>query len=251
MRITDEYEVINEDEIAALLDEIPTELTKTSIEKQIRDPFFSSTNFFEPFIEKCDYILTEFQEDDDITRDINDLKESMASFILNTMDEYYGFDFDLESLAGNISELTDLADVCYRFFILNYRKHTIKYIFRYIKEHRKEFYKAYEENIGKKDVGTINAKQISKDKEWCVILSLLPSIIRDVLETGCDDVCVYVNTVAEEDSYEAEVIHTMVQRLIINGEPLDRLFGIIIASDDISGDIYAGIRTKIIKKIGG
>ena len=43
----------------------------------------------------------------------------------------------------------------------------------------------------------------------------------------------------------------MVQRLILNGEPLNSLFGIIIGSDDIGGDIYAGVRTKIIKKIGG
>lgn len=250
MRNTNEFDPLNDNEVTGLLDEIPTELTKTSIEKQIHDPFFSSTNFFDPFIEKCDYILAEI-EDEDVQRGINDLKASMASFILETMDNLYGFDFDLEPLAGNISELTDLADVCYRFFILNYRKHTVKYIFRYIKENRKEFYNAYEETIGKKDVGTINAKQISKDKEWCVILSSLPSIISDVLDMGCDDICHYVNTVSEEDSYEAEVINTMVQRLILNGEPLNSLFGIIIGSDDIGGDIYAGVRTKIIKKIGG
>jgi len=250
MRSVNEFDPFNDNEIASLLDEIPTELTKTSIEKQIHDPFFSTTNFFDPFIEKCDYILTEFQ-DEDIQRSINDLKISMASFILETMDSLYSFDFDLDPLAGNISELTDLADVCYRFFILNYKKHTVKYIFRYIKENRKEFYNAYEENIGKKDVGTINAKQISKDKEWCVILSSLPSIISDVLDMGCDDLSHYVNTVSEEDSYEAEVINTMIQRLILNGEPLNSLFGIIIGSDDIGGDIYAGVRTKIIKKIGG
>lgn len=244
----DNYELSSELEATQLLDEIPVELTRSSIERQIMNPVFSDVDFFNSFTERCDYVMSMY-EDEDFQMSIKDTKLYMSKFILEKLDERFGFEFDLDTVDGNEDLLTQYADVCYRFFILNYKRIVTKYVFKFIKTHRTELFNAYDDKLNKKDVASINAKRLAKEKEYVTILSALTDIIKLVLNNGCD-LEDFIDLSCDPDSYEADVLHEMINNNIINGEVISEYLGIVLEENDmVFSEIYTKIRTKIINKI--
>lgn len=244
----DKYELSSELEATQLLDEIPVELTRSSIGRQIMNPIFSDVDFFNSFTERCDYVMSMY-EDEDFQNSIRETKLIMSKFILDKLDDRFGFEFDLDTTDGNEDLLTQYADVCYRFFILNYKRIVTKYIYKFIKSHRTELFNAYDEKLNKKDVASINAKRLAKEKEYITILSALSDIIKMILNNGCD-LEDFIDLSCDADSYEADVLHEMIDNAIINGEVMQEYFSVILEENDlIFGEIYTKIRTKIINKL--
>ena len=244
----EKYELSSDLEATQLLDEIPVELTRSSIERQIMNPLFTDVDFFNSFTERCDYVVNAY-EDEDFQRSIKDTKLEMSKFILDKLDERFGFDFELDTIDGNEDLLTQYADVCYRFFILNYKRIVTKYVYKFIKAHRTELFNAYDEKLNKKDVASINAKRLAKEKEYITILSALTDIIKMILSNGCD-LEDFIDLSCDADSYEADVLHEMINNGVINGDVINEYLGIILDENDmIFAEIYTKIRTKIINKL--
>lgn len=243
----DEYEMANGNDLSALLNDIPYDLTKVTIMKQIENPTETKVNYLETFNERCDYLLDEYSGDGEAINEIKNLKNSMYIDMLKAMDDKFDFDFDLESFSS--SELEEGCDSIYRLLILGYTRVISKYIYKVIKDNRKSFSEQYADQISKKDVSTVSMKKKTKDKEAIIIISCLPNIINDVLELSCEAED-FIRTVTSEDSYEGDVILNLIQTNKITGNFTEAYINYVVtANESIMEEIYVSVRSKLISKL--
>lgn len=243
----DEYEPANDSDLTMLLNDIPYDLTKANIMKQVNDPLSTTVDYLDTFLERCNYLIEKYDGDSDAINDVKNLKLNMCRDILEVIDNKFGFDFDIENMQDN--ELEESTDVVYRFLIIGFKKRITKYVYKFIKQNKKTFSDTYADQVLKKDVSTLSMKKRTKDKDAVVIIACLPNIVKDVLSMDCENED-FLEMVVSEDSYEGEIIANMCYANKITGNFVSKYFSYILEENEsMLEEVYIKVHSKLLSKL--
>ena len=241
------YELSTSVETNSLLAELPFELMKELISEQINDPMSTNNNYIDIIIEKSELFKDSHEDNEDIIAELNDNLRSFFVSIMQRIDDAFELGLDIESIASR-SDVVEIGEVLYNYFVLRYVKNISKFITKYILTHKKELADYYIDK-NKKDVSTMALKKQIKNQDDIVIVSNLPSIIKYVINLDIDpEEFVSLNTGA--DNYEGTVIRSLISSGQMVGDFVyEYIQKAIVDHDYIIDEIQTDIKTKIFKKM--
>lgn len=245
---TEKYELGVSTETDSLLAELPFDLIKESIVEQINDPMSTNVDYIDIVLDKVTVFKEEYEDNEEILHELNNSVQTFFTSIIYEINNKFKLGLDMNSICSH-SNIVEIGEVLYRYFVLRYVKNISKFITKYIIEHRKELSEYYSDK-NKKDVSTMALKKQIKNADDLVIISNLPSIIKYIINLDIDPVeFIELNTGA--DNYEGTFIKNMIKSgELINDFVYDYIQLSLVEHDYLIDDIQTDIKIRIIKKIG-
>jgi hypothetical protein len=241
------YEPTNDMEIGELLAELPLDLINATIDEQINDPMLSNVNYVNIIVDKCE-IYKKLFTDEDALRQVNHTMEVFFEGIIKKINDRFDLGVDIESLVGS-SDLVEIAQVLYDYFIIRYKKNISKVITNYIKKNKSDLVEYYLDR-NKKDVTTLSHKKQIKDTEDLTILSNLPSIINYIITSVDITPYEFVDLSAGSSNYNACIIKRLISNNQMIGNFVLDYFKVSTDEHDyLLDEIHTDIKMRLVKKV--
>lgn len=242
----EEYEPTTSFELENLIAELPFDLLRESIYEQINNPLSTNMDYIDSIIEKADEFKELYGENDGVVEGLDAALNDFFINILTKISDRFNLELDIDTISSR-SDIVEIGQALYDYFILRYTKNITKFISKYINTHKKEFSDYYMDK-NKKDVSTMVYKKQFKDQDDLTIVSNLSSIINQVitLETSNED---FIKFSSGKNNYSASVVKTLVDENIIIGDFVSTYIDLCIDEYDyIIDDIFIKIKQKYINK---
>jgi len=242
----EEYEPITSVELDNLVAELPFDLLRESIYEQINNPLSTNVDYIDSITEKADEFRDIYGDNEEIIEGIDNAMNDFFINILSKLSDRFNLDLDLTSIA-NRSDIVDIGQALYEYFILRYTKNITKYISKYINTHKKEFTNYYADK-NKKDVSTLVYKKQFKNPDDLTIISNLSSIINYIISLEMENE-EFIELSAGKNNYNASVVKDLINEDILNGDFVRTYIDLCTDEYDyVIDDIFIKIRQKYINK---
>ena len=243
----DNYDLSSYNETGELLTELPFDLIKESIMEQIQDPMSTNINYIDTIVEKCELYKEEYSEDETVIAEIDSHLNEFFISILTAIDDKFDLGLDINGLA-EYSNISEIGQCVYKYFILYYMKNITKFITKYIFKNKKALTSYYADKT-KKDVSTLAFKKQIKNPEDLCIITNLPSIMKYIIGLDIESL-EFINLSSGIDNYEASVIRELIETGKLVGDFYSSYMRLCVDSHDyVIDELQTEIRIKIIKKI--
>lgn len=236
------YDLFSETELDLLLADLPVELLKENVRKQINDPFYNSVNYLFIVTNKVIILRDQFSEDEDMIDKINDFLVSFLNFFIEEIDERFNLCLDIDP--SKVDEFTETAFILYEFFIINYRKNVSNFLYKYILKNKKIIAEGIE---SKKDVSTSSLKKKIKNKDDVVIIANLPTILKQILYLDIDPE-EFINYLCQDLNYDSLYIKDLITENKLNGNFVDKFFEPLIDNSYGFDEVLNDVKVKYLFK---
>jgi len=244
---SENYELSSDFETNSLLAELPFQLIKESITEQINDPLSTNIDYIDIIIEKCDAFKSTYENNEDIIRDLNDNLHSFFVSIIEEIDNKFELGLDINTISAR-TDVIEIGEVLYHYFILRYVKNISKYITKYIIRHKKELAEYYNDK-NKKDVSTLAFKKQIKNPDDLSIITNLPSIIKYIINLDIEPY-EFIDLSTGSDNYEGLTIKSLIESNQMLGDFVNKYIGLSVDNHEyIIDEIQTDIKMRLIKKI--
>lgn len=185
-----------------LLMNIADELLIENIQEQIQNPincdFFERTDYFSMFQGRVDYLIDKYKDMDEVlSKELKNIKSNKIRIILELICDKY--DIRLMDTEMGDETIEFMTKCLYQFFVLNLKENIRIFLTNYILINKKSISANYSEQ--KKDVETISAKKIFKNKGDAVIVANLLNIVESIIGLELEYEMI-METIIEEDPSE-------------------------------------------------
>lgn len=230
-----------------IADELLIENILEQIEKPINCDYFERTDYFSMFQGRVDYLISKYEySDETLCKELKTVKINKINIVLKTLCDKYDIKMMDDEMNNETLEFT--TKCLYEFFVLNLKENIRIFLTNYILKNKKSIAANYSEQ--KKDVETISAKKIFKNKSDAVIVANLLSIVESII--GLDlEYEMIMETIIEEDPSETSnyFLNNLIfvnPKLLMGKDFSDRFFSVLKNKEidslsiitDISSDLY-------------
>lgn len=181
-RDIEEYNYI--DEGVEVLSDLPIDLIRENIFKQIEEPH-NETNNIEIVLEKLEYVTSIYQDQDTLFQ-VKDVKQEFLYSILNHICKEYDLDCNVDE--DDLDELEEITCALYDALIIHYKKNMSKFFLNYILDNKDDLVKEYQEFIEKRDLSGLSYKESNTNllPDDYIILVSLPLIMKSIYDLNRD-----------------------------------------------------------------
>lgn len=231
------------------LNNLHKELIEFSAKEQIQEPYISSSNFFEQFMDETESVRRMDLSEDNVL-ELNKVEDDFCSSLLTEMNNRFNLGLDINDiLSRKHSTILDITEALYLFFVINYTKNIRKFFVKFILSHQDELAEL-SDSSKRKDVTTTTMRKKVPNKNIAIILSNLDNIVGYIasLEIDPEDFISYFNA----SKFEVFVITDMINEGLIDGDFVNTLMSELKYTNKgysfIHDTIMLGIRNSIYKK---
>ena len=153
MIMNEDYEILNTIDLDMLLSDLPIDLIKENIRYHVDNPLGVASDYSTIVMDKCNTILKEYDQMEDVKKEIEQTMEEFYRFIINLIDEKFNLDIAYEDMSTH--EVIMIGHILYKFFILRYRKNVSRFIYKFIVKNKKKLAANYTNDDRRKDVVTV------------------------------------------------------------------------------------------------
>lgn len=236
--LSETMDIASDVEFDKVLTDLPFEMVKDLINKQIDDLSSNSTNYIEVVRDKFQLMNDEYADDEDTLRQIKYLAVDIYAGIIQKISDK--FDLGIEVDYSDVVDTQQTAISLYYFFVTRFIKNIKKFVKRFISNNRKQLVAIFDNGEKRKDVTTFMFKKQNekKHKDDILIMSSMTTIIRTILTdyrfTNTD----FLDLCCSSSSIEHLQITHMIDAGIINSDFVPKYFSIVLDSQDILDEIY-------------
>lgn len=136
-----EFELTRDNEMEEIIAELPIPLVLENIREQVADPLSSKVDNLETILEKYDYIMENYDDQDQLSL----LKNKVANLLItvyNIISDKYDINFMVDE--DNMEELRDITQALYSVVILRYTKNITMYLFNFIMKNLQDLGRAFD-----------------------------------------------------------------------------------------------------------
>ena len=136
-----EFELTRDNEMEEIIAELPIPLVLENIREQVADPLSSKVDNLETILEKYDYIMANYDDQDQLSL----LKNKVANLLItvyNIISDKYDINFMVDE--DNMEELRDITQALYSVVILRYTKNITMYLFNFIMKNLQDLGRAFD-----------------------------------------------------------------------------------------------------------
>lgn len=136
-----EFELTRDNEMEEIIAELPIPLVLENIREQVTDPLSSKVDNLETILEKYDYIMANYDDQDQLSL----LKNKVANLLItvyNIISDKYDINFMIDE--DNMEELRDITQALYSVVILRYTKNITMYLFNFIMKNLQDLGRAFD-----------------------------------------------------------------------------------------------------------
>ena len=136
-----EFELTRDNEMEEIIAELPIPLVLENIREQVADPLSSKVDNLETILEKYDYIMANYDDQDQLLL----LKNKVANLLItvyNIISDKYDITFMIDE--DNMEELRDVTQALYSVIILRYTKNITMYLFNFIMKNLQDLGRAFD-----------------------------------------------------------------------------------------------------------
>lgn len=222
------------------LKDLQEELLSECIEEQIKNPFYTSTDFLEEFHEGYEEDLEDVIGDDVEVQKLNDIANEFYLKTLKLLDNKFDLGFDVDnvySMSGDT--LRNFCEGMYEFFIVNYRENIVEYLRRRILDMKDVIVEEIVANMkDKSDVTTEMYSKRIQDRTFALLLSNIRNAIIYIKDLDID-ASEFIEFF-DMERYGVAHVKYAISANLLNGEFVRRFLDEMIGStQDISFDMIA------------
>lgn len=192
----DEYEVISDDEVEALLASMQPELLFEHIREQIKETFNSSpVNYLKSYNEQFKYLKDKFEDNTEILNDLKRTRRDSFEEVMAMIQKKFNFSIEEDTKI----KTKYAARALYEFFVLDYAENIKKFIVKYIVKNKKALTQEIKANKSKtKDVTSICNKAYFGQNEALILTELNYIIFKILPSHGFEEE--FLEYIVDEDS---------------------------------------------------
>ena len=163
------------------LRDLSKELIEECIKDQIKNPFFSRTDYLEPFADSYIQETDMTYEDVEAMAELNDAALSFYHQVLMLLNDKFELDLDLNTVFElDVENVKNFTEGLYEFFILNYSDNIATYITNLILESKNAIVDEISSMTNGKDITSLIYKDKISDKTYSVLLANINKAIKSV-----------------------------------------------------------------------
>lgn len=240
----DEYERSSDVEIDNFLADLPFDLIRENIKKQLTNPIDIRIDYLEGIFDKYN-VAREMYEDKDMIESITSTVQSFCMEIIRYISDTFNMDIDVERVSSEYDNI-ETCKFIYEFMILRYKQNISRFLYKFIKNNKKSIVDNFTDN--KKDISTLAYKKVIKNKDDLTIISNLPEIIKYIIDLDVSPEVFIDTCVGNNGAYQGMRVRELISDNIIVGNFVDTY--ISLCTDDydyVLDEIMADIKSKLLK----
>ena len=232
-------------EISSLKD-LSRELIEECIKDQITNPFYSSTNYIEQFMEAYELDKDQTYDDTDYNVELDQTALEFFHKVLLLLDEKFNLCLDLQTVFDlNIENIKSITSAIYEFFIIDYEENISDYIISIVLESKDLIVKDIIKNKIGNETLSIRYKERINNATYLTLISNTDIIIKMIKDFTYD--ISQFTTFFDMDEYNIRIINDCIENLIINGDFIPKFIEPLYSKSKDS--VYDSIVLKIQQKI--
>ena len=240
-------DMINVFDIERVLGDLPIDIIKENIKTQIDDPLTFMSDQCEQVYETLQEAMDEFGHIDEYRYELMEIKDDFSTFLIIELNNRFNLGIDLENLDG--SEIHNLAQCCYEFFVLNLKENLSNFFINYINMNQSTIADIFIDEYKRKDVTTTNMKKFTKNRNLVLILSNIISVLNYILDIYHDPED-FMELAIEPGEYTGEYVKEAVYSFKITNNFVSNLLNEIKYShndiiDELASEIIINIKENI------
>ena len=251
-----EFELIHDNEMEEIIADLPIPLVLENIKEQIEDPLSSKVDNLETILEKYDYIMDNFDDEEQLSllkNKVSNLLVTVYKMISNKYDMNFNFDED------NMDELRDITQALYSVVILRYTKNITMYLYNFILSNKEELANAFdiENQVANRNNLLMNSKlqDILKDrpekKNAISIIYNLPYIYKSMynmtMEPEVED---FLELSGASRTYNGQIILNALETGQACGSFIPEYMKMLSTDyDEIRQEIFNNVKIRLITNL--
>lgn len=177
-----EKDFFNDTEINEIINYLSYELILDNLRKQISEEetrTYGKVNYLEIFNDKFNYIVLNYNNNQEIMNKINLLREEFYNATLEEIQDKFGFKFTFKDILLK-EEFYGIIDCLYNFFIIEIGDNLKNFLINYIKKETKNIIRSFRNQINSKDLYFSLLKKKYNKENSIILYSInkIPNIIE-------------------------------------------------------------------------
>lgn len=177
-----EKDFFNDTEINEIINYLSYELILDNLRKQISEEetrTYGKVNYLEIFNDKFNYIVLNYNNNQEIMNKINSLRDEFYSTTLEEIQDRFGFKLTFKDILLK-EELYGIIDCLYNFFIIEIGENLKNFFVNYIRKESKNILRSFRNQINSKDLYfSLLKKKYNKDNSIILYsINKIPNIIE-------------------------------------------------------------------------
>ena len=251
-----EFELTRDNEMEEIIAELPIPLVLENIREQVADPLSSKVDNLETILEKYDYIMTNYDDQDQLLL----LKNKVANLLItvyNIISDKYDITFMIDE--DNMEELRDVTQALYSVIILRYTKNITMYLFNFIMKNLQDLGRAFdiENQAVNKSALLMNTKlqdalkENPDAKDAISVIYNLPYIYKSLYTLNMEpDLIEFLDLSGAGKTYNGQVIIDGIESGQACGSFIPEYMKMLASDyDEVRQEIFNNVKIRLITNL--
>lgn len=248
-----EFELTRDNEMEEIIAELPIPLVLENIREQVEDPLSSKVDNLETILEKYDYIMANYDDQDQLSL----LKNKVANLLItvyNIISDKYDINFMVDE--DNMEELRDITQALYSVVILRYTKNITMYLFNFIMKNLQDLGRAFdiENQAVNKSTLLMNTKlqDVLKEnpdaKDAISVIYNLPYIYKSLYTLNMEpDLIEFLDLSGAGKTYNGQIIIDGIESGQACGSFIPEYMKMLASDyDEVRQEIFNNVKIRLI-----
>ena len=251
-----EFELTRDNEMEEIIAELPIPLVLENIREQVADPLSSKVDNLETILEKYDYIMANYDDQDQLLL----LKNKVANLLItvyNIISDKYDITFMIDE--DNMEELRDVTQALYSVIILRYAKNITMYLFNFIMKNLQDLGRAFdiENQAVNKSALLMNTKlqdalkENPDAKDAISVIYNLPYIYKSLYTLNMEpDLIEFLDLSGAGKTYNGQVIIDGIESGQACGSFIPEYMKMLASDyDEVRQEIFNNVKIRLITNL--
>lgn len=251
-----EFELTRDNEMEEIIAELPIPLVLENIREQVADPLSSKVDNLETILEKYDYIMANYDDQDQLLL----LKNKVANLLItvyNIISDKYDITFMIDE--DNMEELRDVTQALYSVIILRYTKNITMYLFNFIMKNLQDLGRAFdiENQAVNKSALLMNTKlqdalkENPDAKDAISVIYNLPYIYKSLYTLNMEpDLIEFLDLSGAGKTYNGQVIIDGIESGQACGSFIPEYMKMLASDyDEVRQEIFNNVKIRLITNL--
>lgn len=251
-----EFELTRDNEMEEIIAELPIPLVLENIREQVADPLSSKVDNLETILEKYDYIMANYDDQDQLLL----LKNKVANLLItvyNIISDKYDITFMVDE--DNMEELRDVTQALYSVIILRYTKNITMYLFNFIMKNLQDLGRAFdiENQAVNKSALLMNTKlqdalkENPDAKDAISVIYNLPYIYKSLYTLNMEpDLIEFLDLSGAGKTYNGQVIIDGIESGQACGSFIPEYMKMLASDyDEVRQEIFNNVKIRLITNL--
>lgn len=251
-----EFELTRDNEMEEIIAELPIPLVLENIREQVADPLSSKVDNLETILEKYDYIMANYDDQDQLLL----LKNKVANLLItvyNIISDKYDITFMIDE--DNMEELRDITQALYSVIILRYTKNITMYLFNFIMKNLQDLGRAFdiENQAVNKSALLMNTKlqdalkENPDAKDAISVIYNLPYIYKSLYTLNMEpDLIEFLDLSGAGKTYNGQVIIDGIESGQACGSFIPEYMKMLASDyDEVRQEIFNNVKIRLITNL--